>query len=241
MFNLDQSISEWRRQMVAGGIKSPQVLDELESHLRDDVEEQEREGATVQRAFEIAVRRLGQAAALECEFEKVGETREAPERVKNVFFALAGIPNHYLNESMNTSSNIEARWATYLKGGLFVMPAIVFWILSAVFVVPKLQQICADAGIFNYEGWPLIESCIRTTLFFSQHGVLIGGGLIVMLALLEWRSRKWPRYRRATIGAGVFLLNGVILFSIFVMFVTALLAAPALLQVGQRNAAIHAK
>ena len=41
MFNLDQSIAAWRQQMVAGGIKSPRVLDELESHLRDDVEEQE--------------------------------------------------------------------------------------------------------------------------------------------------------------------------------------------------------
>ena len=46
MFNLDQSITEWRRQMVAGGIQSPRVLDELESHLRDDAEEQERADRT---------------------------------------------------------------------------------------------------------------------------------------------------------------------------------------------------
>ena len=37
MFNLDQSITEWRRQMLAAGIKTPALLDELESHLRDDV------------------------------------------------------------------------------------------------------------------------------------------------------------------------------------------------------------
>lgn len=83
MFELEQEILKWRRQMTGGGIKSPRVLAELESHLRDDVEEQERAGASAQRAFETAVQRLGQAAALECEFEKVGETRETPERVKN--------------------------------------------------------------------------------------------------------------------------------------------------------------
>jgi len=38
MFNLEQAILDWRRQMAASGIKAPDVLDELESHLRDDVE-----------------------------------------------------------------------------------------------------------------------------------------------------------------------------------------------------------
>ena len=241
MFNLDEAIAEWRQQMVAGGIKSPQVLDELESHLRDDAEEQQRVGVTPQHAFELAVQRLGQAAALECEFEKVGETREAPERVKNGLLTLAGIPNQYL--SMNTSStNIEPRWATYLKGSVFVMPAVFLWIIAAIFVVPKLQQICLDAGLPTAaEGWNFMESCIRTTLFFSQHGVLIVGGTILILILLEWRFTKWPRYRRATVGVGAFLINSSILFTIFVMFVTALLAAPELLHVGERKAAVHAQ
>ena len=105
MRDLEERIGEWRQRMAAGGIKSPRVLDELESHLRDDVEEQRRLGSNIEQAFEIAVERLGQAAALECEFEKVGESREAPERVKNVIFTLAGIPNQYLSETMNTPSS----------------------------------------------------------------------------------------------------------------------------------------
>ena len=64
MFNLDKAIAEWRRQMAAGGIKTPEVLDELESHLRDDVEQQMRSGVTAQQAFEAAVQRIGQASAL---------------------------------------------------------------------------------------------------------------------------------------------------------------------------------
>ena len=40
MFNLGQAILDRRRQMAASGIKAPDVLDELESHLRDDLEEQ---------------------------------------------------------------------------------------------------------------------------------------------------------------------------------------------------------
>jgi hypothetical protein len=35
MRNLDPGIAEWRREMAAAGIKSAEVLDELESHLHE--------------------------------------------------------------------------------------------------------------------------------------------------------------------------------------------------------------
>jgi len=70
MFNLDQAIAEWRRQMTAGGIETPAILDELESHLREDVERELRSGPDVERAFTAAVRKIGPASALKKEFEK---------------------------------------------------------------------------------------------------------------------------------------------------------------------------
>jgi hypothetical protein len=39
MFNLEEAILEWRRQMLIAGITSPIPLDELEIHLRDDLEQ----------------------------------------------------------------------------------------------------------------------------------------------------------------------------------------------------------
>jgi hypothetical protein len=72
MFNLEQAISEWRRQMLAAGLKTPVPLEELESHLRQDVEQQMQLGINAQRAFEIAVARIGQADALKTEFAKSG-------------------------------------------------------------------------------------------------------------------------------------------------------------------------
>src|SRR6267154_3427870 len=54
MFDLDQAIAQWRRQMLAAGIKTPVTLDELESHLRDDVEQQVQSGWEVQPAFEAS-------------------------------------------------------------------------------------------------------------------------------------------------------------------------------------------
>jgi len=76
MFNLEQAIKNWRQQMLADGIKSPAVLDELESHLREDVERQARSGIDGAASFKAAVERIGQSTLLKAEFAKVAATKE---------------------------------------------------------------------------------------------------------------------------------------------------------------------
>src|ERR1051325_601080 len=91
MFNLDHAIAEWRRQTAAAGIKSPAALDELESHLRDGVEQQVRSGLNEERAFEIAVEQFGEAVQLEKEFAKnaVLGTALSPKFLRNCCFVFA--------------------------------------------------------------------------------------------------------------------------------------------------------
>jgi len=74
MFDLEQFIAEWRRQMRAAGIQTPVPLEELESHLREDVERQMKSGLKAQEAFEVSVRQIGQPAMLKNEFKKVERT-----------------------------------------------------------------------------------------------------------------------------------------------------------------------
>src|SRR5690348_10268637 len=71
MFNLEKAIQKWRDRMVAAGINAREVLDELESHLRDDIEQRARQGQTVQAAFDAAAQALGQTGVLRQEFAKV--------------------------------------------------------------------------------------------------------------------------------------------------------------------------
>jgi hypothetical protein len=80
MFNLEQAIAEWRRQMSAAGINTPAPMYELESHLREDVEREIGSGLGPEQAFAAAVRRFGQPQALEAEFAKMAAQREARER-----------------------------------------------------------------------------------------------------------------------------------------------------------------
>jgi hypothetical protein len=75
MFNLEQSIAEWRKQMLTAGIKTPVLLEELESHLREEVERQMRAGVNAQFAFDIAVRQIGRGKELKTEFSKGSRLR----------------------------------------------------------------------------------------------------------------------------------------------------------------------
>ena len=70
MFDHEKPISDWRQQMLAAGIKAPVPLDELEIHLREEIERQVKSGLNVQQAFTISVRRIGRPAILNGEFNK---------------------------------------------------------------------------------------------------------------------------------------------------------------------------
>lgn len=80
MFDLENAISEWRQGMVAAGVKAGEILNELESHFRDDLARQVKAGASTEEAFKIAARRIGESGALATEFEKSALAKEVQER-----------------------------------------------------------------------------------------------------------------------------------------------------------------
>ncbi len=55
MFDVERAITEWRQRIIAAGVKTEEILSELESHLRDDIEQQTRAGLTLQQAFVKAI------------------------------------------------------------------------------------------------------------------------------------------------------------------------------------------
>jgi len=60
--------------MLAAGIKIPVPLEELEIHLREEIERQIKSGLDEQRAFEISAQRIGQPKMLKKEFKKSERT-----------------------------------------------------------------------------------------------------------------------------------------------------------------------
>lgn len=93
MFNLERSIADWRQQMLAAGIAKPVPLEELEIHLREEIERQMKSGLDKQAAFQAAVQRIGKANMLNNEFEKVDGIKElrAWRLIQIIFFSGLGV------------------------------------------------------------------------------------------------------------------------------------------------------
>jgi len=71
MFNLENQIAAWRRQMISGGVTHPDLLDELEGHLREEVGTLLSSGLSDVEAFKLAVSHLGNSSLMRTEFSKV--------------------------------------------------------------------------------------------------------------------------------------------------------------------------
>jgi hypothetical protein len=67
-FDLEQAITKWRQQMLAAGITSPETLEELEGHLREEIEALVESGLHLKHAFEGAIRHMGSTGELSSEF-----------------------------------------------------------------------------------------------------------------------------------------------------------------------------
>ena len=92
MFNLEQSVSEWRRQMQSVGVKNSDIVDELESHLREDLARRVQSGESEEQAFEGAVQGVGQASLLKHEFAKLSGKKWAWLRKLKGIMAGAFVP-----------------------------------------------------------------------------------------------------------------------------------------------------
>lgn len=386
MFNLEQSISNWRRQMRKAGITNREDLDELESHLRDEIDGQMRSGHDEPAAFELAMQQMGQTGSLTGEFRKVGakihrvsgvvtgvvcvpltvlilalgvltfsglgmtpfqeilalqalgltlliafqwrrlirylpivrtlrgriagaacanalvfglfnafthlilphlrltdepgsfvalfwafipvaavlclthgfvmsvaERREfaaamvgadmlteetgprlgTGERLKQMVRVFAGIPDPQFSGPAGpaaTGAYPEPRWATYLKTALTAFPALFVWLCTCIFVLPKLRELCLKSGtpLFEFKDAPVVFQGLlfvaRKLELLTPYCLYIGLLVLIVLSLLEWRSALWPRYRRAVLGTGIYLLNAAVLVTIALMVITALLA-----------------
>jgi hypothetical protein len=88
----DSDIAAWRKQMALAGIKRSEVLDELESHLREDIERRIRNGAAESRAFESAAEQMGQPGSLSAEFERIqNQERKFMKRGLLIGAAIVGV------------------------------------------------------------------------------------------------------------------------------------------------------
>src|ERR1700733_3200210 len=141
MFNLEQSISAWRRRMLAAGITTPVPLEELESHLRDDIEQRLRSGLNPQQEFETAVKSLGQADPLTKEFAKEPSARGL--LIGNLIVMFCAVCYGWGFMWLNGAEKNHTQWLL----GVIAIVLITLMMGSSVFVTLLLHRIVPKARI----------------------------------------------------------------------------------------------
>jgi hypothetical protein len=120
-----------------------------------------------------------------------------------------------MNSGMSATNLEETpRWAVYLKALLFLGPALLVWVMTEIFIAPKLKMLWATAGgqrNLVFLGMDLTQ----------EFGLWIAIALAGLFLLLERFSVGWRRYRKICISMLVFTLNLAVLLSLTALLVTA--------------------
>ena len=132
MFNLEKSLAEWRRQMLAAGIKTAVPLEELELHLREDVDRLIKSGLGEKAAFELAARQLGQPQILKSEFKKNGTA--AGRNLGIIALAACMVMMLYV---LNVHGHTGFVWVLFPSTGV----AVLSWVANTAFFNFSLGEV----------------------------------------------------------------------------------------------------
>ena len=184
MHDLEQLVAEWRKTMMATPAISHETLDELENHLRDNVEQLVMSGMTEAEAFHRAVSQLGGAALIASEFRKLDPPTWLPVKlvigfglalaVATMIFAFVQLDAGRMNFLL--AGHVFAVTLGY--GTTFLVGA-----LGICFVAQRCLSDFSPAQARSVTRVTFILGCVATGLT----------ALGIALALV-WAKAEWGRY-----------------------------------------------
>jgi hypothetical protein len=227
MFNLDQEITDWRRQMAAAGIKPSKVVDELENHLREDIRILVSAGTPEGAAFQIAAGRLGGIETMSSEFKKINRTSSMSVGVGGLRWAgisialaiglLTGLSGLLHGKpSLLLMSHIITLTAGYglafLTGGFGIYYVSCRWFLASS---PTHQQaLIPGASLFTQLSVTLVGAGLMLGMFWSvqNRGHYFTGDAreIGTLGAFVWLAALWLIQRFGQMGTHATMLLYVV-------------------------------
>ena len=150
MYNLETAIKAWRQDLQKSGV-DPDSIEEIESHLRDSIDDQVASGSTVEEAFHTAVSQIGGTRDLAREFRKIDDLPLADKISLTTLgilalFATVGLFSTMGMNRGNADPINLVHVITVIIGflGLFF----IFW-LGAYCVIRRLFTIEAEAALYR--------------------------------------------------------------------------------------------
>ena len=184
MHNLEKSIAQWRKTMMAAPAVSQETLDELENHLRENVEQLVRSGMTEPEAFEHAVAQLGGARLIASEFRKLDRAAWLPVKLVIGFGLMLALATMIFVIARLDAGRMNFLLASHVF--LVVLGYTTTFLVGALGVCFVGQRCFSDFSPFR------MRSLIRVTVVLG----CIAAGLTAVAIILGmvWAKAEWGRY-----------------------------------------------
>ncbi len=129
MSSVEQRIERWRAELSGSETLSTGDINELESHLREEIKHLEEAGLTDVEAFLIARRRMGDTPSLECEFVKVN-TRTWP--ANRIWWMVTGALAYLVADCLGNAASHVTLNAMQLVCGNFRSLSLIEGVVQAI-------------------------------------------------------------------------------------------------------------
>jgi hypothetical protein len=205
MFDFEKAVSAWRKDLFHAGLHHPEVLDELENHLRDDVTKQIQSGTKEQVAFETAVQRIGQTKLIKMEFKKI-ETRGWNHPLAwfawGLFVISFFLPSYAAGAGWKCAGLAVESWLDIKSGGWFsihmsLLSITNLYMAALPFFLSRLSRNtrCLKCLRFaNFAAFVLVWSFFLIFFFHSDPDLRIGSYIwtasFLLLFLSSFQRRK---------------------------------------------------
>ena len=173
MHNLEKRIAEWRRTVITAPGVSPERVDELENHLRENVDQLVQSGMTEAEAFQRTVEQLGSAPLIGSEFQKLDQETWLPIRLVTWLGAAAALALAIFLIVRLGNSRSSFLLATHVF--LVVLGYSTTFLVGALGICFVVQRSLSDFSPFRMRSLTratFFLGCIATAL--SMVGVFLG-------------------------------------------------------------------
>jgi hypothetical protein len=183
MHNLDQSIAEWRKTISRTPSLGPDTLDELESHLRENISAMVESGIPEPEALQQAIAQLGPVGEVTAEFQKLSAATWLPLRIVRV---IAGVLAVVLLADVLLFFQ-QHPWDAWLCAHVFTLGLshvveVLLWVLGICFVI---QRSFADFSTRRAEA---LGRAVRVLTAWACGLTLLG-----MIFGMGYSQQRWGR------------------------------------------------
>jgi hypothetical protein len=185
MPDLEEKIAQWRKRMAAGGVKTPAVLDELESHLREEFQARISTGDSEDVAFQTAAARIGSPGSMRTEFNKISGAVSLPVLITGALWIGAVILTLVTFSGRLVSGKVGPLLFTHI---LAIVSGYVAALSTGALAI--CYAYCRWAGRLT----PALQQALsRATLRFTYISAVLSvvGFLLGMLWAHKYRGAAW--------------------------------------------------